>query len=246
MIQASIDARQYRILLRTILRQFPFATAKALNTLALRFQNTQRRHQERAFQVRQKQYFRQAVKIPKGGFASVQNYRAGLQDDLRSRIIVDPKRTGTSPKKYDLFERQQFGGRRRPIKGRKKLAIPPREESRFTKVGLEYTGRGLIPKRLRPQNLKRTFVVSFGGGKYGLFRRISSRQKGYTKVAPGQRFGLKDDPNVQLMYVLHSSGQVEAVYEWYKNAEKVYRQWPAVFDYELEKAFRSARIRGAR
>lgn len=235
MIETKIRTKDVRNLARTIIKQFPFATYKALNRLALEAQRFQRFHQNRVFTIRQKTYWKQSVKITQ--FAK----RKG---PYRAVMAVDPK--GKTPK-FDIWRRQEHGGTRTPQQGRKKLAIPPQEKSQYSQVGLEYTSRGLIPKRLRPRNLNRTFTIDFGNGKVGLFRRISSRMKGYTKVAPGQRFGLRDDPNVQLMYILHDRAEVDAVYDFYGNAERTYKsKWRRYFDEELVKAFSTARLRGVK
>lgn len=226
------NTKHVRLLFNAIIKQFPFATYKALNRLVLEAQRVQRRHQRRVFTIRRKTYWEQSVKITK--FAK--------KADLRAVIDVDPK--GKVPK-FEIWRRQEYGGTRVPVQGRKKLAIPPREKSRFSRVGLTFTGAGLIPKRLRPANLKRKFTIDFGGGRVGLFRRLGRRQKGFTKTPPGQRFGLRDDPNIELMYVLHESAEIEAVYEWFGNMERTYNsKWRRYLDEELVKAFRTARIRG--
>lgn len=232
MIGIEINSKQTKILLNAIIKQFPFATMKALNRMIREMQRFQRFHQRRVFTIRRKQYWEQSVKIPKGGFAK--------RNKLSAHMLVDPK--GQTPK-FDIWRRQEFGGQRNPVAGRKKLAIPPQEASRFSKVGLTRTKSGVIPKRLRPRNLRRTFVVPFGGGKLGLFRRLGSRQKGFTKTAPGQRFGLRSDPNVELMYILHDSAQIDPVYEWYGNARKTFNsKWKRYHEEELVKAFKSARL----
>lgn len=235
MIEIRLNATQVKLLTEAIVKQFPFATRKALNRLIIEAQRYQRFHQRRVFEVRQKKYFEQSVKIPPGGFAT-------KTDPYEARMVIDPK--GTTPK-FDIWLRQEYGGTRKPVAGRKKLTIPPNEDSRLSKVGLTRTPRGLIPQRLRPRNLKRKFVIPFGSGKAGLFRRLSSRQKGYTKTKPGQRFGLRDDPNVELMYVLHESAEIEPVYDFYANARRTWSsKWARYLEEELEKAFSSARVRG--
>jgi len=227
-----IDTSKVRALFRAIIRQFPYATMKALNRLVLEAQRYQRYHQRKVFEIRQKTYWQQSVKVTH--FAKI--------NDLRAVIDVDPK--GKVPK-FDIWRRQEFGGTRVPTQGRKKLAVPPREKSQYSRVGLTFTGKGLIPRRLRPANLKRTFTIDFGGGRLGLFRRLSRRQKGFTKVPPGQRFALRQDPNIELMYILIDSGQIDAVYHWFGNMKLVYdSKWRRYLDEELVKAFRTAKIPG--
>jgi len=214
----------------TISRQFPFATYKAINRTILEMQRYQRYHQRRVFEIRKKQYWDQSVKILQ--FAKV--------SDLTGVMGIDPK--GKVPK-FDIWRRQEYGGRREPTFGRKRLAIPPQEESQFSPVGLQRLASGLIPARMRPSKLKRTFLVPFKDGKFGVFQRLGRRQKGFTKTAPGQRFGLKDDPNVQLMWILHESAEIEPVYEFFGNAKKTYdSKWNRYFNEELVRAFRTARI----
>src|SRR5690606_28752997 len=52
-----------------VLRQIPFATARALNRTALEFQAEQRAHQLRAFNVRRKQWVERNVKMRRSDFA---------------------------------------------------------------------------------------------------------------------------------------------------------------------------------
>lgn len=232
MIEVELRPEQYLLMLRTVDRQFRFATMKALNRLVLSAQARQRHHQERVFEIRQTRYWRQAVKIPKGGFAKIKSLRAIMIIDLKGNPITLPK--------LDIIRRQEYGGTRKPVPGRaKRLAIPSDDVKR--------TQRGLIRKTERPQRLKRVFFVPFKGGGKGLFRRIGSRQKGYTKVQGGQRMTLDKDPNVVFMYYLADDAQIEAVYDFYENAETEWRaNWPRFFNLELEKAFRTARVRGYR
>ena len=172
------------------------------------------------------------MKIPKGGFAKVKELRAIMIIDLKGNPIPLPK--------LDIIRRQEYGGIRKPIPGlSKRLAIPSDEVKR--------TQRGLIRKTEKPKNLKRVFFVPFKGGGKGLFRRIGRRQRGYTKVQAGQRMTLDKDPNVVFMYYLADDARINAVYDFYENAATEFRaNWPRFFNLELEKAFRTARVRGYR
>lgn len=216
-------------LFRTAQRQFPFAMMKALNQLALRGQQIQREHQEKVFEIRQQQYFKYAVKIPKGGFATKKR--------LTSRVTITPPMSKVGGQKHDIFQRQEKGGIRVAIQGRKYLAIPQEDVPR--------TQTGLVRASGKPLNLKRTFFVQFKGNVLGMFRRIGKRQKGFTAVAPGVRLGLRQDPNVQFMYLLIPRANIQAVYDFYTNMELNFRvNWEKIFNSELIKAFATANVRG--
>jgi hypothetical protein len=225
---------------RNILKQLPYGTMKALNRLALRFQELQRHHQQRVFEVRQKGYWHRAVKIPRGkdGFATIKN--------LRSRIIIDPPegKSGAG-KRYDIFERQEFGGTRRPQANNKSLAIPSEEVDRTTK--------GLIKAKDTPKKLKgkRDFVIEFASGKRGLFQRIGPRSKAYTHAGSARsggrvlngfgRLSLREDPNVRFLYFLAPKAEIEDVYEFFENAQYVFRNWGDEFlVQEIRRAFKDS------
>jgi hypothetical protein len=229
MIEMTLDAREAILFIETIARQVPYATSKALNRVALKAQARQRHHQERVMEIRQHQYFRHAVKIPKGGFAT--------RDHLVATMLIDPKGRPDPNEKMDIFQRQEFGGTRRPVRGRKRLTLPTKEVKR--------TLKGVVKRPERPKNLKRIFFVQFKSGAVGLFRRIGKRQRAYTKVPAGARYSLKNDPNVVYMYFLIDKAQITAVYDFYENADVSFRaNWPRAIEEELIKAFRTAKVRG--
>ena len=229
-VDLEISAGQFVQMMEGILRQFPFATEKALNRMALGFQKRQRAHQTRVFTIREKTYFRQAVKIPKGvGFASRKEQR------YESTVLIDPKITN-GVKKFDIFRRQEYGEKpRTPTQGRKRLTLPTEQTPRKQ--------NDVVRRTARPLRLKRTFVVP--GKKAGtllMFTRLSKQSKKYVGgLGRFSRSSLRRDPNVRFMYYLIKQAPVDAEYDFFENARKVYITWPRVFNSELQKAFANAR-----
>lgn len=225
-----VTTTHVKLLMEALARQFPFATYKALNRLVLEAQQHQRTWDRFAFHIRQETYWKLAVKIPKGGFATKTRLEAIL-------AMVPP---GKTPKP-EIFQRQQYGGRRVPVHGRRRLALPTEEVPR--------TSKDLISRTFRPSRLRHEFFVPIKGksGAYGLFQRISKRMKGYSQTPPGTRYTLKEDPNVRFMYYLIPSAEIDPALQFFKNAQETFNtHWTRIFDEELIKAFKTARIKGVR
>lgn len=238
------DDRQILRFVRGVVKQLPFASVKTINTIVELMQQQQWRHQSRVFTIRRSQYWKQAVKIPPQGRANIKQRR------FSGYMTIDPKRS--KGPKFEIWQRQQYGGTRRPIggrsrsskgKGRQSIALPQPEVKR--------TSAGIIraperPKRIMEQK-KRGFEIAFASGTRGLFMRTGPRQKGFTNVVRSTRAGhpklsLREDPNVRFMYFLKPTTQIEPVYDYYENAARVFRgNWERVWSVQLKKAFGSAR-----
>lgn len=226
--------RAYENLLIAIGRQFPFATAKALNDVAIDFQNRQRAWQEQVFTIREKQFFRFSVKFANRDRATPKRMTAIIHIDDSVRRV---KGFG-SQRRPDIWQRLQFDEKRLPKSGNKKLAIPTEE--------VERTGRDLVKKREFPNQLakrKRDFTVPFPGGGVGLFERLGKRQKAYVKPTPGKRLSLKDDPNVRFLYYLAPEADLRPAFNFYHNAKLA---WGATFNRQWQvrigEAFRNIKI----
>ncbi len=220
-------------------RQFPFATAQALNDVAAEFQNYQRIHQELTFTIREKQFFRFAIKRRRQDNASPKNLESVVWIDDRVRRVKGFS-TASRP---DIWERLQFERTRKPKKGNRFLAVPTDNVKR--------NARGLIrpgefpqdPNRSRKKN---TFVVPFPSGEAGLFRRIGRRQKAFVKRQPGTKSprSLKDDPNVEFLYVLKRKTALKPDFNFFENAHFVFeRTWGKAWERRLIGAFRTIRFR---
>jgi hypothetical protein len=215
MFQVELDTREFNAFLRNFEKQLKYGTMLALNDLALRFQRVQRAHQRKEFTYSGssgERYWHQGVKIARGDFAQ--------RKKLWSRVSWVPKsRKGGAPK-YQIFLRQQHGGTRRPIRGRKHLAIPDEDIPR--------TGGGQIQERYKPKRLKRSFKVPFGRGIFGVFQRHYRGSRQYVTayshraLGGGKRLSLRQDPNVEFRYLLIPKGQVQGVYDFYENATRVF------------------------
>lgn len=221
--------------LKNIEKQLAYGTMRGLNDIALRFQRVQRAHQRKKFDYSGssgERYWTQGVKIAKGDFAT--------RTKLWSRVSWVPKSRKGGPVKYDLFIRQQFGGGRRPLKGRKFLTIPDEKIPR--------TGGGQIQARVKPKRMKRSFVVPFGNGIYGMFQRHYKGSKRYVTayshraLGGGRRLTLKQDPNVEFRYLMIPKAHVNRVYDFYENARRVWNMHAnRVLTQEIVRAFATAR-----
>lgn len=220
-------------------RQIPFATAQALNEVAQEFQNYQRIHQELTFTIREKQFFRFAVKRRKQDNASPKN--------LESTIWIDDtvrreKGFGSS-RRPDIWERLQFDQVRKPKKGNKFLAVPT--------DNVERNARGLIKRKDWTKTPtgefgKRMFVVGFKSGDAGVFRRIGRRQRAFIKPTAGaaRPGSLREDPNVEFLYVLKKATPLKPEFNYFENAQFVFnRRWPSAWERKLVAAFRTIRFR---
>ena len=234
MVDMRVEEESLMRLMGMALRQYPFATARALNDVAILFQKVQRRHQARVFTVRRKTWWRQAVKIPKDGFADHKKGR------LEATVLLDPKADRAGKKHYEIFARQEFDKRRTPIKGRKSLAIP--------RKGAKKDMTGVVLRRERPKRVfektKRAFIVHFPSGAKGMFRRVGPRSKQYVTayshraLGGGRKLSLRQDPNVEFMYFMIPDADINPVYDWYENAQRVWRgNWERAFNVRLKKAF---------
>jgi hypothetical protein len=199
-------------------RQFPFATARALNDTAVEFQKQQRAWQEQIYEIREKQFFRFSVKINNADRATPKRMTAIVHIDDRVRRT---KGFGTL-RRPDIWDRLQFDRTRLPKSGNQKLAIPSEEVDRTT--------RGLIRKKDYPNQLrkrKRSFTVPFDSGASGVFERIGRRQKAFVKGTEGKRLGLREDPNVRFLYYLAPKASLSPAFNFYENAVRV---WKVTFD----------------
>ena len=231
-IKIEWNEKQILRFVKQVARQFPYAMIKSLNLIVARMQEQQRRHQLRVFTVRQKTYWKQSVKIPPDGRANLKQKR------FEAYMTIDPKeRKGP---KFEMWKRQEEGGTRVPIRGRKSIALPQPDVKRTTAGIVRAAER---PKRIMEKK-RRGFEITFASGTRGLFQRLGSRQKGFVKNARGggARLTLGQDPNVKFMYFLKKKTKIDPVYDYFHNAERVFRgNWPRVFEVELKKAFRGGK-----
>src|SRR5690606_37419170 len=85
-----------------VLAQIPFATAQAINRTALDFQQEERSHLLKAFEVRRKQWVERNVKIGRGDFAR--------KDKLKATVRMEAPGTGRS----DILAKFEEGGEKVP------------------------------------------------------------------------------------------------------------------------------------
>ena len=215
-LKFKVDTRGFRRFIREAEKQSRFATSKAINAVALKAQDVQRRHQRRIFDVRNKRFVDRAVKIKP--FAK--------KTSLSAVIGIDPPGGQSRADIIDKFE-----DRRRKEATGKHVAVP---------VNLRRSSRG-VPKRFRPkalgfklvgsgpkgtvyQGADRTFLVEYPDGRGFIFQ---ARKRGGPK----------------LLYVLvPHSVQIEPELDFERNVVRtVRRHWEREFRKAWAFAMRTAR-----
>lgn len=185
------------MLLRNVIKQYPFAAMKALNILIVKAQKVQRAHHKKTFTIRRPGWWFRTVKIRREDFAK--------KNRLTAILRLDPKEDRHGRKPWEVFVRQEIGGTRRPIFGHSALALPQED--------VERTSSGIVKQKERPRRLKRDFVVKFASGAEGLFQRIGPRQKAFTTYSrlasgfAGRKIGLREDPQRQVHVLPRTQGR---------------------------------------
>lgn len=124
-LDITVDTKGLREQMRTVAEdQIPYATMRALNDCATRFQAEQRGHIQDAFTIR-RPWVLQGVKINRDDFAT--------KKKLSVRIHIDGQR--------DFFDKFERGGVRQPRDG-KALAVP---------ISVRRSKADVIAKRKRPK-----------------------------------------------------------------------------------------------
>lgn len=146
-IRVSVEVAPLLLRLRNGEKRLAFATVNALNKTALRIQQAERDHLDRAFEVRRPEFLRRQVAVIKReSFASVRAGRAFVE------IAV-----GQKPRL--LLSSFEQGGERRPFKG-KRVAVPltgsPARPSFASAVPTELRFRALRLVRVRAGEVTRT------------------------------------------------------------------------------------------
>lgn len=208
--EAAINTREALTLTREILRKIPFVWSNALNDTAIAFQEEQRAHQRSVFTIRRKTWWKRAVKI--------KPFAKAKEGKLFTTISIDPP--GQAQSWVDIFERHEEGGKRHPRLGGRHLAIPR---------DVPKTGSDIVRKPWRPRRAiaqKGAFILELSGGRALILRRNTKRGRGRSKFVPGHKKGAGRDPNLEVLYFLTPDADIDAVYEFLDNAERI---WKTVF-----------------
>lgn len=200
-------------------RQLPYATARALNTVAFDFQDAEQAGLVERFRLRRPAFVKQGVYFP---VAQRADYRRG---DLSATVSIEPKR--------DFLSKFEQGGWKAP-RSAKRLAVPI--DARRTKsdivtagdrlgaLGFRLHGRG--PKGTVGRGLKRTFSIRYPDGRGYIFRRIGS----------GKRSTLR------LLYLFRPRVVIPPSLEFHATAEAVARaRFVPAFASAFSDAMRTAR-----
>lgn len=220
--------------LQAAAKQLPFATSKALNDVAVAFQEAQRTHMRETFIVRRPQFLTQAVKVTH--FAK--------KDRLFAEVAIS-----APGGRDDIFEKFEQGGTKKPARGGRHLAIP------IPGSPVKRSARSIVPDALRPGALRtsaeyRTFIRRIPGG-LGLFGVDRAAEEAYLAQLRSATFG--KDGRVQrvrqpkaaqprLLYFLPSSAPIPRELHFVDTANRVVDGvWAFAFERRWLEATRSAR-----
>ena len=186
--------------------QMPFATARALNGVALKFQGNQRERQYQVFTIRRKQFADRSVKI--------KPFATKIRQEVR--VAVD------SPGgRSDIFGKFEDQTSKTPFRG-KSIAVPTTNVPR--------TAAGVIRKGWRPKDLldgaaqhgvgrvfqskgnvyrgkKKTFLVRKPGGKGTIFERDGAELLPLYQLVPRVRIS----PDLQFVDTANKTVNAEWV-----------------------------------
>lgn len=226
-IRLEVDASEVHRALAAAPGEARRAHRNALNDTARDVQGAERDHILRAFDVRQKQYILNSVKITKEDRATT--------DHLKSAVGIDPQR--------DILARFEKGGRRISIAGKKYLAVPSREirsggghvkpafalkrfqpfvqVSHLHAVTLKGTER-VADRRPRLIGQHGAFFMTLDGGAKAIMQRTARR-------------------GLRLLYILRPSVQLPAILEFENIAKKIIPvMWPLRASQAITHALRRA------
>lgn len=215
MYKLTIDTRSAQRAMEGVLKQFPFATSRALNDISKEFRAAQREHMAEEFTIR-RPWVLTGVQIPRGGYARKTNLSVIVQVEAARDFI------------YKFETEVEY----EPLSGR--FAVP---------VDVPRTGKGVIKKGFRPSELelrqflmsgderyigkKRSFVIEDASGHGGIFRRV----------------GRGSSSEIELLYWFRKKTPIDPVLDFEENAQKVFNEsFDEHYRTRLLAALRTARI----
>lgn len=214
-------------------RQLPFATARALNDVAVGFQQDERAVIQREFTIR-RPWVLQGVKINRGDFAT--------KTKPEVTIRIDPSR--------DFLGKFEQGGTRVPRQGHKGLSVPLAARRNLATV----IPRGMRPKAFNFKALstkggkrilkgdKGTFLIQKADGS-GVILQRKGRKVAVSKRHHGPLMkGQRRDYALVTLFVLRPRTPVPADLHFVDTAYKSFRmRWPSSFTKWWNESVRTAR-----
>lgn len=216
-IAAAADTSVAVRLTRTVLRQFDYAVARALNLTATDFQTAERQRIESRFTLRRRDFVLRTVKIERAGFAR------------RGKLFVD---VGIDPKRDILAKFEPVGVKR--ARGGGALAVPQDVRRSQSEV---------IPKSRRPRAFHfRVHRTKRGAVQLKGEKRTFILEQGFLRGGIFQRVGRSRRSSVRLLYLFTRAVPIEAELRFVETARKVCQ---TRFTSNFQRAFVEA-LRGAR
>lgn len=201
------------------MRQLPYATALALNSVGFDFQAAQREGLNQRFTLRRKRFVEQGIYFPRDQRA---DYRRG---QMSATVSVEPRR--------DFLTKFERGGWKQP-RSSSRLSVPA--EARRVKSGIVSKSERIGSLQLRlyargpnatvGRGLKRTWSIRYPDGRGYIFRRTGR----------GKRSTLR------LLYIFRPRVPIPASLEFHETAEATARaRFHSAFADGFERALRTAR-----
>jgi len=214
--------------------QLPFATSRAINTVALEFQRVQRQHMLSVFEVRRRKFIERSVKIRRGDFATKQRLEATVRIE-----------TPGGGRRDDIFTKFETGARKLPTRGAH-IAIP--QAAKRTRTGIigrsqrprafKFKLHGTGPKATVFRGLKRTFMIFNRDGGGGIYQRVGRRRSASRSL----RRRRSTSSRLRMLFVFRPEAPTPQILDFIDNAEKtVQRRWPKAFAESFDEAMRTAR-----
>lgn len=139
MYTVRVDVSQALKLTQKVLKQLPFATRDAINATAKDFQKAEQNLVLREFDVKQRDFILNSIKVGPGGFARA--------NKLSVTMEINPDR--------NQLAKWEAGGVKQSIAGKAYVAIPSHD--------IKLTKRGLVPRSLYPGTFGPFTNVDRGG-----------------------------------------------------------------------------------
>jgi hypothetical protein len=233
-LDISIDPRLCVQTLNGMDAQLPFAVAKALNEVAVKFQADERDVIRSTMTIR-RPWVLQGVKIDRQDFATKQK--------LSVRVHVEGDR--------DFLEKFEEGGTRGPRAGKRALSVP---------IGAKRSPQSIVPASLRPKALLRggkelhgsgvtiiegalnTVLIQKADGSGVILqrkgRKVALKKRHHGPLQKGQR----RDPRMVVLFILRPRTPVPRSLRFGETAAKSFAaNWPKAMTRWWNEAVRTAR-----
>lgn len=201
-IKVNINIDEVQTMLEEFPDQLQYAIAKGINKTLTDAQEAERKHMHEVFHIRRESFANKSVKVKP--FANKHTLEGTIQIDSPGG-------------KSDIFTKFEDQTEKTSITGGR-IAVPTE--------GVQPNIDAVIPKNLRPANLKNSFLITSKSGKEFIMRQVG---RGKNRI-------------VQLAYVLQQSVPIKPVLKFVETVQQVVdTNWNSNFSEAYEEAIASRR-----